>query len=61
MVNSDEFSDFEKDLINQLKDPEFASAYINELLSDPSKGSQERLLLGLRRTAQAMRKRTQNE
>ena len=46
-------SDFEADVIERVKDPEFAMYYLNELMSDRTPGAKGRLLLGLRRMAQS--------
>ncbi len=46
--------DYEKDLIERLKkDRDFAVAYINTSLEDVSVGYSQRLLMALRRVAQA--------
>jgi len=45
--------DFETDLIQQLKDSEFAIEYLNASLEDSDEGSDERFLIALRQVAQA--------
>ena len=44
---------FEDDLLEQLRNPEFAAHYLSEVLNDSSPGKKERVLLALRRIAQA--------
>ncbi|MGK5088748.1 hypothetical protein WDW86_14415 [Bdellovibrionota bacterium FG-2] len=44
---------YEIDLIEQLKDPEFSAEYLNASLEDTDEGSEERFLMALRQVAQA--------
>ena len=44
---------FEDDLIEQVRNPEFAAHYLSEILNDSSKGQKERILLALKRMAKA--------
>src|SRR5688572_10228797 len=44
---------YEADLIEQLKDAEFAAEYLNASLEDEDKGSEERFLIALKHVAQA--------
>ncbi len=45
--------DYESDLIEKLKDPEFSVEYLNASLEDSGEGSVERFLMALRQVAQA--------
>lgn len=45
--------DFEKDLIQKLKDAEFAAEYLNASLEDSDEGSDERFLMALGQVARA--------
>lgn len=45
--------DYEADLIEQLKDVEFAVEYLNASLDDSDFGSEERFLIALRHVAKA--------
>lgn len=45
--------DYEKDLIEKLKETEFAVEYLNASLEDSDKGSDERFLMALRHVASA--------
>jgi probable addiction module antidote protein len=45
--------DYESDLVEQLKDAEFAVEYLNASLEDNDEGSDERFLMALRQVAQA--------
>lgn len=44
---------FEDDLIERLKNPEFAAHFLSEILNDSSEGQKERILLALKRMAKA--------
>lgn len=45
--------DYEEDLVEQLKDTEFATEYLNASLEDSDEGSDERFLIALRQVAKA--------
>ncbi len=45
--------DYEEDLIEKLKDSEFAAEYLNASLEDSDEGSEERFLMALRHVAKA--------
>lgn len=45
--------DYEADLIEKLKDAEFATEYLNASLEDSDEGSDERFLMALRQVAKA--------
>jgi probable addiction module antidote protein len=45
--------DYESDLVERLKDAEFAVEYLNASLEDNDEGSDERFLMALRQVAQA--------
>ena len=45
--------DYESDLVDKLKDPEFSVEYLNASLEDNDEGSDERFLMALRQVAQA--------
>ena len=49
-----EKTDYENDLIDRLKDPEYAAAYLNAALEDEGAGSDEAFLLALRDVAAAI-------
>lgn len=45
--------DYEADLVEKLKDTEFATEYLNASLEDSEEGSDERFLIALRHVAKA--------
>ena len=45
--------DYESDLIEKLKDAEFAAEYLNVSLEDSDEGADERFLIALRQVAKA--------
>jgi len=45
--------DYETDLIEKLKDVEFAAEYLNASMEDADEGAEERFLMALRQVAQA--------
>lgn len=45
--------DYEEDLIQKLKNPEFAMEYLNASLEDSEDGADERFLMALRHVAKA--------
>ncbi len=45
--------DYEEDLVEQLKDAEFAVEYLNASLEDSDDGADERFLIALRQVAKA--------
>ena len=45
--------DYEKDLIQRLRDAKFAAEYLNASLEDEDKGSEERFLIALGHVAKA--------
>lgn len=45
--------DYEEDLIEKLKDAEFAAEYLNVSLEDSDEGADERFLIALRQVAKA--------
>jgi len=53
MKNANRGISHEEYLIEQLKDPEYAAAYLSELFKDSDDGAQERILVGLHRMAKA--------
>jgi probable addiction module antidote protein len=48
-----QFKNYETDLIERLKDQNYAVEYLNAVLEDPSEDQQERFLMALRDVAQA--------
>jgi probable addiction module antidote protein len=45
--------DYEEDLVQKLKDAEFATEYLNASLEDSDEGADERFLMALRQVAKA--------
>jgi probable addiction module antidote protein len=45
--------DYEEDLVEKLKDAEFAAEYLNVSLEDADEGADERFLIALRQVAKA--------